>query len=65
MKKNSRTQPQPDETPTADENMLYKPTPKEVAERAHTHFEAGGSQHGKDLEHWLTAEADLRAERNI
>jgi hypothetical protein len=65
MKTNSRTQSQPDETPTSDETMLYKPTPEEVAERAHTHFEAGGAHHGKDLEHWLTAEADLLAERNI
>lgn len=56
---------QPASTETATEPVLYRPSPEEIAERAHSHFEAGGSQHGNHVEHWLAAEADLLAERNI
>ena len=49
----------------ADEAILYKPTEDEIAERAHARFEAGGSQHGNHIEHWLAAESDLLAERTI
>lgn len=52
-------------SPTAEEARLDRPTGAEIAERAHSHFSAGGGQHGNDLDHWLAAEADLLAERNI
>ena len=53
------------ETATEAEPSLYRPSPEEIAERAHGLFEAEGSQHGKHVEHWVAAEADLLAERNI
>lgn len=63
MKANKRTQPQ--STAIADEAVVDKPTPEEIAARAYEHFEAAGSQHGNDLEHWLAAEERLLAERTF
>ncbi len=65
MKAHRRNQSQYNAAASEEEAALDKPTPEEIAERAHDHFEAGGSQHGNDLDHWLSAEADLRAERNL
>ena len=31
-----------------------------IAQRAYEHFVASGSQHGRDVEHWLEAERQLR-----
>jgi len=42
----------------------FELSPHEVAGRAYQSFVNQGSQHGKDLEHWLDAEAELLAERN-
>lgn len=46
----------------ADEFPIYQPAPEEIADRAYAHFEADGSQHGNDIEHWLAAEADVLEE---
>ncbi len=65
MNANRRSQSQYNAASSEDEAIPDKPTPDEIAERAHAQFEAGGSQHGNHVEHWLAAEADLLAERNI
>lgn len=65
MNTTQNTQSELNETATADEVILSKPTADEIAERAYSHFGAGGMQHGNHHEHWLAAEADLLAERNI
>ena len=41
------------------------PSPDEVARRAYLAYENERSQPGHDVEHWLKAEADLIAERNL
>ncbi len=63
MKTNKRTQRQ--STAIADEVVVDKPTPEEIAARAYENFEAEGSQHGSHLEHWLAAEERLLAERTF
>ncbi len=40
-----------------------EPTTQEIAERAYAIFQRAGSVHGHDVEHWLVAERELRAER--
>ncbi len=43
-------------------NLQIKPNPSahEIALRAYEVWEAAGRPHGRALEHWLTAEAQLR-----
>ncbi len=65
MTANQNNQSPSTETATEAEPSLYRPSPEEIAERAHSHFLAGGAQHGNHVEHWMAAEADLLAERNI
>jgi hypothetical protein len=43
----------------------FTPSPDEVARRAYFAYENERSQPGHDVEHWLKAEADLIAERNL
>jgi hypothetical protein len=43
----------------------FSPSADEVARRAYFAFENEGSQPGRDVQHWLTAEAELIAERNL
>jgi hypothetical protein len=47
-----RTTPAP---PTAS-----TPNHNEIANRAYELFLSGGAMHGRDLEHWLQAESELR-----
>jgi hypothetical protein len=47
--------PDPDFAPTADE----------VARKAYFSYQNEGSLPGRDVQHWLKAEADLLAERNL
>jgi hypothetical protein len=42
-----------------------KPSPDEVARRAYSAYVNQGSMHGYDQQHWLEAEAQLVAERNL
>jgi hypothetical protein len=43
----------------------FTPSPDEVARKAYFAYENQGSQPGHELQHWLTAEADLIAERKL
>jgi hypothetical protein len=52
----------------ADLNRLendFIPSPDEVARKAYFTFVNQGSANGNDVQHWLTAEAELIAERNL
>ena len=43
----------------------FIPSPDEVARRAYFCYVNEGSQEGRHVQHWLTAEAQLLAERNL
>ena len=43
----------------------FAPSPDEVARKAYFCYENEGSQPGHEVQHWLEAEADLIAERNL
>jgi hypothetical protein len=43
----------------------YAPTPDEVARRAYFTYVNQGSKSGHEVQHWLSAEAELIEERNL
>jgi hypothetical protein len=43
----------------------FAPSPDEVARRAYFSYVNEGSPPGRDVQHWLKAEAELIAERNL
>jgi hypothetical protein len=43
----------------------FTPSPDEVARRAYFSYVNEGSPPGRDVQHWLEAEAQLLAERNL
>ena len=43
----------------------FVPSPDEVARRAYLNYVNQGTQPGHDVQHWLAAEAQLIAERNL
>jgi hypothetical protein len=43
----------------------FTPSPDEVARRAYLNYVNQGAQPGHDVQHWLAAEAQLLAERNL
>jgi hypothetical protein len=43
----------------------FAPSPDEVARRAYFSYENEGSLPGRDVQHWLKAEAELIAERKL
>jgi Protein of unknown function (DUF2934) len=43
----------------------FAPSPDEVARKAYFAYENQGSQPGHEVQHWLAAEAELIAERNL
>jgi hypothetical protein len=43
----------------------FVPSPDEVARRAYFSYVNEGSLPGRDVQHWLAAEAQLLAERNL
>ena len=47
------------------EEIDFVPSPDEVARRAYFSYVNQGSLPGHDVQHWLEAEAHLRAERNL
>jgi hypothetical protein len=47
------------------DEISFTPSPDEVARRAYFAYENERSQPGHEVEHWLKAEADLIAERNL
>ena len=69
--KQSKTQqaviaPQPTLAVVVGQNETdFAPSPDEVARRAYFTYENERSQPGHDVQHWLKAEADLIAERNL
>ena len=52
------------EKPTQNE-IDFVPSPDEVARKAYFTFVNQGSRQGHEVEHWLEAEAQLIAERNL
>jgi len=60
-----------DSTPRPTEAQLnqgaadFPPAPDEVARRAYFSYVNTGSLPGHEVQHWLKAEADLIAERNL
>jgi hypothetical protein len=54
--------------PAADSNQTvsdFVPSPDEVARKAYFTYVNEGSPLGRDVEHWLNAETQLIAERNL
>jgi len=47
------------------DGVTVKPSADEVARRAYFSYENQGSQHGQDVQHWLAAETELSAKRNL
>ena len=45
--------------------IAFTPSPDEVARRAYFTYVNEGSRPGHDVQHWLDAEAQLLAERNL
>ena len=43
----------------------FVPSPDEVARKAYFSYVNEGSRPGRDVQHWLEAEAQLLAERNL
>jgi hypothetical protein len=58
--------PQPTSAAGANQNEInFAPSPDEVGRKAYFAYENQGSQPGHEVQHWLKAEADLIAERNL
>jgi hypothetical protein len=58
----------PRPTSAADLNQSaidFAPSADEVARRAYFSYVNQGARQGHDVQHWLTAEAELLAERNL
>jgi hypothetical protein len=49
----------------APKDEAFTPSPDEVARRAYFAYVNEGSLDGHEVQHWLTAEAELIAERNL
>ena len=47
------------------DEVIFTPSPDEVARRAYFSYVNQGSLPGHDVQHWLEAEAQLLAERNL
>jgi hypothetical protein len=52
-------------SPNFQDGITVKPSVDEVARRAYFSYVNQGSQHGKDVQHWLAAETELSAERSL
>jgi hypothetical protein len=58
--------PRPTTAAGIDQNEInFTPSTDEVARKAYFSYENQGSQPGHEVQHWLKAEADLIAERNL
>ena len=64
---NQKPESAPQATPAAlNQNEIdFAPAPEEVARRAYFSYVNQGSLPGHEVQHWLKAEADLIAERNL
>jgi hypothetical protein len=57
---------QPIAAASSNQNAIdFVPSPDEVARRAYFSYVNEGSRQGRDVQHWLEAEAQLLAERNL
>jgi antirestriction protein ArdC len=75
MKKNKPTQEQNQKSPVAprptgvaksgQNEIDFVPSPDEVARKAYFSYVNQGSSQGHEVQHWLAAEAELIAERNL
>ncbi len=59
------TAPRPVAAALSVNKINFTPSPDEVARRAYFSYVNQGSLPGCDVQHWLKAEADLIAERNL
>jgi hypothetical protein len=58
--------PRPTSAAGIDQNEIsFSPSPDEVARKAYFAYENQGSLPGHEVQHWLAAEAELIAERNL
>jgi hypothetical protein len=58
--------PKPAQTAGAGQNITdFAPSADEVARKAYFAYVNQGSLPGRDVQHWLAAEAELIAERNL
>ena len=58
--------PRPASTSDMEQNEItFALAPDEVAKKAYFAYENQGSVPGHDVQHWLAAEAELIAERNL
>lgn len=62
----SANPPQPTAAAALSQNEIdFVPSPDEVARRAYFTFVNQGSLPGRDVQHWLAAEAHLISQRNL
>jgi hypothetical protein len=59
------TAPRPVAAALSRNEISFTSSPDEVARRAYFSYENEGSLPGHDVQHWLKAEAELIAERNL
>ena len=59
------TSPKPTGAASAQAAGEFVPSPDEVARRAYFSYVNQGSRSGHEVQHWLKAESDLIAERNL
>ena len=53
-------------TPESNQQVVsFSPSPDEVARRAYFAYVNQGSLEGHEVQHWLAAEAEIIAERNL
>jgi len=57
--------PRPVAAALSQNEINFTPSSDEVARRAYFSYENQGSLPGHDVQHWLKAEAELIAERNL
>ena len=58
--------PRPTSAAGISQNEIsFSPSPDEVARKAYFAYENQGSLPGHEVQHWLAAEAELIAERNL
>ena len=57
--------PRPTAADLKQNEIEFTPSPDEVARRAYFSYENQGSLPGHEVQHWLKAEADLIAERQL
>jgi hypothetical protein len=51
--------------PSNDNKKDFTPSPGEIARRAYFSYVNEGSSPGRDVQHWLAAEAELLKEREL